>query len=61
MTYKATVKITFQPYEYRILDQANQFAIESREEDMPEELYGLLEELQDVTNKLMHMDERYGQ
>ena len=33
----------------------------SIEDDMPEELYELLNELQDVTNRLMMMDERYGQ
>ena len=60
MTYKETVKVTFQPYEYAILDKAYQFASENMEEDMPEELYELLNELQDVTNRLMYMDEKYG-
>jgi len=61
MTYKEVVKVTFIPYEYQIIRKAYDFACENLEEDMPEELYGLLEELQDVTNKLMMMDERYGQ
>lgn len=60
MTFKETVKVTFEPYEYTILDKAYQFAYENLEEDMPEELYELLNELQDVTNKLMMMDEQYG-
>lgn len=60
MTFKETVKVTFQPYEYAILDKAYQFASENIEEDMPEKLYELLNELQDVTNELMMMDERYG-
>lgn len=60
MTYKETVKVTFQPYEYEILDKAYEFAYSNMEEDMPEQLYELLNELQDVTNKLMAMDERYG-
>ena len=60
MTFKEAVKVTFQPYEYAILDKAYQFASENIEDDMPEELYELLNELQDVTNKLMMMDERYG-
>lgn len=59
MTFKETVKVTFQPYEYSILDKAHQFASDTIEEDMPEELYALLNELQDVTNRLMAMDERY--
>lgn len=60
MTFKETIKVNFQPYEYAILDKAYQFASENIDEDMPEELYELLNELQDVTNKLMMMDERYG-
>ena len=60
MTFKETVKVNFQPYEYTILDKAYQFASENIEEDMPDELYELLNELQDVTNKLMMLDERYG-
>ena len=59
MTFKETIKVNFQPYEYAILDKAYQFAAENIDEDMPEELYALLNELQDVTNKLMMMDERY--
>lgn len=59
MTFKETVKVNFQPYEYAILDKAYQFASENIDEDMPDELYELLNELQDVTNKLMMMDERY--
>lgn len=59
MTFKETIKVNFQPYEYAILDKAYQFAAETIDEDMPEELYALLNELQDVTNKLMMMDERY--
>lgn len=59
MTFKETVKVNFQPYEYAILDKAYQFASENIDEDMPEQLYELLNELQDVTNKLMMMDERY--
>ena len=59
MTFKETIKVNFQPYEYAILDKAYQFASENIDEDMPEELYELLNELQDVTNKLMMMDERY--
>lgn len=55
MTYKEVVKVTFIPYEYQIIRKAYDFACENLEEDMPEELYGLLEELQDVTNKLMNM------
>ncbi len=60
MTYKEVVKVTFIPYEYQIIRKAYDFACENLEEGMPEELYGLLEELQDVTNKLMAMDEKYG-
>lgn len=60
MTFKKTVKVAFQPYEYTILDKAYEFASTNIDEDMPEELYELLNELQDVTNKLMMMDERYG-
>lgn len=60
MTFKHTVKVNFQPYEYAILDKAYEFASTSIDEDMPEELYELLNELQDVTNKLMMMDDRYG-
>lgn len=60
MTFKETIKVNFQPYEYAILDKAYQFASETMDEDMPEELYELLNELQDVTNRLMMMDERYG-
>ena len=60
MTFEETVKVHFQPYEYAILDKAYQFASENIEEDMPEKLYELLNELQDVTNELMMMDERYG-
>ena len=59
MTFKETIKVNFQPYEYAILDKAYQFAAENIDEDMPEELYALLNELQDVTNKLMMMDARY--
>ena len=59
MTFKETIKVNFQPYDYAILDKAYQFAAENIDEDMPEELYTLLNELQDVTNKLMMMDERY--
>ena len=59
MTFEETVKVNFQPYEYAILDKAYQFAAETIDEDMPEELYALLNELQDVTNKLMMMDARY--
>lgn len=59
MTFKETIKVNFQPYEYAILDKAYQFAAENIDEDMPEELYTLLNKLQDVTNKLMMMDERY--
>ena len=59
MTFKETVKVNFQPYEYAILDKAYQFASENIDEDMPEALYELLNELQDVANKLMMMDERY--
>ena len=55
MTYKEVVKVTFIPYEYQIIRKAYDFACENLEEDMPEELYGLLEELQDVTNKLMNL------
>lgn len=55
MTYKEVVKVTFIPYEYQIIRKAYDFACDSLEEGMPEELYGLLEELQDVTNKLMDM------
>ncbi len=55
MTYKEVVKITFAPWEYQILRKAYDFACENLEDDMPEELYGLLEELQDVTNKLLAM------
>lgn len=61
MTFEETVKVNFQPYEYAILDKAYQFASENVDDDMPEELYELLNELQDVTNRLMMMDERYGQ
>ena len=61
MTFEETVKVNFQPYEYAILDKAYQFASENIDDDMPEELYELLNELQDVTNRLMMMDERYGQ
>lgn len=60
MTFEETVKVNFQPYEYAILDKAYQFASENIDDDMPEELYELLNELQDVTNRLMIMDERYG-
>jgi len=60
MTFKKTVKVAFQPYEYAILDKAYEFASTNIDEDMPEELYELLNELQDVTNKLMMMDDRYG-
>ena len=60
MTFKETVKVNFQPYEHAILDKAYQFASENIDEEMPDELYELLNELQDVTNKLMMMDERYG-
>ena len=59
MTFKEIIKVNFQPYEYAILDKAYQFAAENIDEDMPEELYALLNKLQDVTNKLMMMDERY--
>ena len=59
MTFEKTIKVNFQPYEYAILDKAYQFAAENIDEDMPEELYTLLNKLQDVTNKLMMMDERY--
>lgn len=55
MTYKEVVKVTFIPYEYQIIRKAYDFACDNLEENMPEELYGLLEELQDVTNKLMNM------
>ena len=55
MTYNEVVKVTFIPYEYQIIRKAYDFACENLEEDMPEELYGLLEELQDVTNKLMNL------
>lgn len=55
MTYKEVVKVTFIPYEYQIIRKAYDFACENLEENMPEELYGLLEELQDITNKLMNM------
>ena len=61
MTFEETVKVNFQPYEYAILEKAYQFASENVDDDMPEELYELLNELQDVTNRLMMMDERYGQ
>ena len=61
MTFEETVKVNFQPYEYAILDKAYQFASENVDDDMPEELYELLNELQDVTNRLMMMHERYGQ
>lgn len=60
MTFKKTVKVTFQPYESKILEEAYEFASTNIDEDMPEELYELLNELQDVTNKLMMMDEKYG-
>jgi len=60
MTFKETVKVNFQPYEYQILDKAYQFACDNIEDDLPEELYELLNELQEVTNRLMGMDERYG-
>lgn len=60
MTFKETVQVRFQPYEYTIIEKAYQFASENADEDMPEELYELLNELQEVTNKLMCMDERYG-
>ena len=56
MTYKEVVKVTFLPCEYQILSKAYYFACENLEENMPEELYKLLEELQDVTNKLMNLD-----
>jgi hypothetical protein len=55
MTYKEIVKVTFTPYEEMILRKAYDFACENLEEDMPEDLYGLLEELQDVTKKLMNI------
>lgn len=60
MTFKQTVKVTFQPYESKILEEAYEFASTNIDEDMPEELYELLNELQDVTNKLMMMDDKYG-
>lgn len=55
MTYKEVIKVTFIPYEYQIIRKAYDFARENLDTDMPEELYGLIEELQDVTNKLMNM------
>lgn len=55
MTYKEVVQVTFAPYEYQILRKAYDFACENLEDNMPEELYELLEKLQDVTNKLMCM------
>lgn len=55
MTYKEVVKVTFVPWEYQVLRKAYDFACENLGDDMPEELYGLLEELQDVTNKLLAM------
>ena len=60
MTYKEKVTVNFQAYEYHILENAYQLACENIENDMPEELYTLLNELQEVTNKLMAMDEEYG-
>lgn len=55
MTYREVIKVTFIPYEYQIIRKAYDFACENLEASMPEELYELLEELQDVTNKLMMM------
>lgn len=55
MTYREVIKVTFIPYEYQIIRKAYDFACDSLEASMPEELYGLLEELQDVTNKLILM------
>ena len=60
MTFKETIKVDFEPYEYAILDKAYQFASENIDKDMPEELYELLDKLQDITNELMCMDEKYG-
>ena len=55
MTYKEVVKVTFIPWEYQVLRKAYDFSFENLGDDMPEELYGLLEELQDVTKKLLAM------
>ena len=55
MTYKEVMQVTFAPHEYQILRKAYDFACENLEDNMPEELYELLEKLQDVTNKLMCM------
>ena len=55
MTYKEIVEVTFMPYEYQIIRKAYDFACENLDTDMPEKLYGLLEELQTVTNELMNM------
>lgn len=56
MTFKETIKVTFQPYEYQILRKAHDFSEDNLDADtLPKELYTLLETLFDVTNKLMDM------
>ena len=56
MTYKEVIKVTFTPYEYQILCKAHDFAEDNLDADtLPEKLYTLLEELLNVTNKLMEM------
>lgn len=61
MTHKETVTISLQPYEFQILEKAHDFALENIEDDLPEELFDLLKQLQLVTQKLINMDPRYGQ
>ena len=56
MTHKEVIQVTFIPYEYQILRKAHDFAEDNLDADtLPEELYTLLEQLLDVTNKLMNM------
>ena len=56
MTHTEIIKITLTPYESLVLQKAHDFAENYLDADtLPEELYNLLEELSNVTDKLMNM------
>ena len=56
MTHKEIIKITLTPYKSLVLQKAHDFAENYLDADtLPEELYNLLEELSNVTDKLMDM------
>lgn len=57
MTHQEIIKVTFTPYESQVLQKAHDFADDNLDADtLPEELYTLLEELLNVTEKLMEME-----